>query len=620
MRALLRIDNLDVTMARLGCILAVPVSIYLYVEFNPGLTAIGVITFLACLAYLLIKRRKPPSIQSRVGATSRTYLALNALFFCLLAYSIAAYYLRADIYVRPLGYFIATAGMVAILAVEILLLPPKRSAIGFALFKVITISVSLVWTQSLIYPSLVGVDPWYHKWLTSEIVTNGYIPSGQPYSSLPGMHLIIGGTALVTGLSYKMAALCSVSLIQVVFNPVLIFLIGKFLHSIKVGLLAALVLAVANWHILFSYWIIPNGLAIAFIPIIIYLLLKLRWQHPVFAICLTVFFAGAVMLTHTIATIMLVMLLFFIWLGFEVYRRLGNQAVVGTGAFLITALAVVGVAMVFWALVSGDMDTLVGLVGTGFSAEHFGISSLNDGIPVGEQLFNYLGFFLFCGLGFIGIFASFSKGMISRHSFAFTFAGLAILVFTFVCFATHRFIIVGRWCYFLQILLAIPLGVALVWLGNLWRRKTLNACLIGAMVFVLAFLMVMSPQANMDNRTFAPNTIIRSAFTASELEAINKAADMWEGKIAVDLGYYSMRRHFDGRLVDMSPQLLSGNFTDCQDMFILVREEIVVNPCKIGEYAPMRLDYDPREALVQQGFVEVYNSGDVSGFITKVEE
>ena len=632
------IDNLDVSLAALGCILAIPAALYLYIVVgSPVYTAVAVIVFLASLAYLFMKRRSPAAARAQAEATPRIYLLLNILFFCLLTYSIAAFYLRPELYTRPLGYFVALAAMAVILAIEILFLPPRKSATYFALFKVIIIGLSLTWSQLLLYPSIVGVDPWAHQMFTLKILDAGHIPSGYLYSNLPGMHLLIGGTSLITGLDYKMATMFSVSLLQVVCTTLFIFLLGKFIHSAKTGLLAALFLGTANYFIRFSYWTIPNTMGVVFIPIIIYLLFKLRQDKPKVSICLSALFIAVLVLTHTISTAMLAMLLFSIWLGFELYKRLRYQAAERARIFLIAALVLTGAGLIYWTFGSGhiihDLIWLAEQVRVKFLAIFLPgvapppgeLSPLQVAVaqyqghivPVSEHLFNKLGFFLFCAFALVGSFALLSKSMRNRYGFALVFASLIILAVTFFIVLPFRDDLTGRFNYFLQVLLAIPLGVAFLWLASLPAKKIASACLIGIMVFALSFLMIMSPEENQDNRTFSPNTIVRYGFTQSELEAMNTAANIHDGKIACDRNYELLEYlpYLDDRIVSICDRLYSRNFTDCQNMLVLIRKEIVVNPLKISWFSPFRLDYDPRQALTEQGFSRVYECGSVSGFI-----
>lgn len=612
----LRIGELDLLLARLGCIFSIPVSIYIYLAFNPRYVSVGIIVFVVCLLYILARRKRPPNAFLEASATSKVYLALNILFFSLLAYSIVAYYFRPEQYVRPLGYFIATALMVAVLAVEILLLPEGRKYERFALGKIIITSISLVWTISLLYPSLLGVDPWYHCWFTEYFLANGHPPVGQHYSMLPGMHLVIGGTSVVTGLSYKMASLVSASLIQVVLNPLFIFLIGKHIYNEKVGLLGALVLSVANYHIMFSYWIVPNSLAMAFILPIAYLLMKVRQEKRIVGTITLALLILMVVVTHTMATFMLAIVVLLMWVGYFVYQKMRGKVMKEARAFLVTSLVVITAGVSFTLIASGHIETIIALVKSGFDPSYFSPLSV-VGVPSGEQFFNYLGFSLFCGLGFIGIVAMFYKDIINGKGFALAITGMIVLVFTGVAFMSQRTVILGRWCHLAQILLAIPIGVLLVWLGGM-KKKILNICLIGLLVFVLAFLMIVSPQENMDNRTFGPNTIVRSAFTQEELDALNEVSEEWDGKIAVDMSYYAMRRFYWGQLYDMSPNLVSRNFSECEGMVVLVRDSIMEEPCKIDGYGIVHLDYDPGEALKEQGFLMVYKNGSVRGYAREV--
>ena len=633
------IDSLDVTLAALGAVLAIPLTIYLHIVMHsPVYTTAGIIFFLASLAYLLMRRRSPASIRAQVEATPHMYLLTNILFFALLAYSIAAFYLRPELYTRPLAYFVAMTAMAAILAIEILFLPSRKSAPYSALFKIAVISLSLVWSRSLIYPSLVGVDPWVHQIFTSNILDAGHLPSGHYYSNLPGMHLVIGGTSLITGLDYKMATMFSVSLLQVVCSILFIFLLGKFIHSAKAGLLAALLLGVADWHIAWEYQTTPTGMGVVFIPIIVYLLFKLRQEKPRLSIGLFVLFAATLLLTHTIAAAMLVITLLSIWLGFELYRRLGYQGAERARIFLVAALVLTGSGLSYWAFflehIMRDLSRLVERVRAEFlaillpsvtppsvepSPLQMAVAHYQDHIvPAGEHLFNNLGFFLFCAFAFIGAFAMLSRSMRNRYGFAFVTVGAIVLAVNVFLTFPFRGDLIGRFNHFSQVLLAIPLGVAFLWLGSLLGKKIAGACLIGILVFALSFLMAMNPYANIDNRTFSPNTVVRYGFTGSELEAMNTASNIYDGNIASDAIYRSLRHlpELDGRVVSMCDQLHSRDFTRSQDTLVLIRKEIVVNPLKVSIFAPFRLNYDPREALTEQGFSKVYECSSVSGFIS----
>jgi hypothetical protein len=125
--------------------------------------------------------------------------------------------------------------------------------------------------------------------------------------------------------------------------------------------------------------------------------------------------------------------------------------------------------------------------------------------------------------------------------------------------------------------------------------------------------MILSPVANMDNPTFSPNTQIRYAFTESELQAAQTVSNLVNNTIGVDAYYFNLRAT-SIPVVAIDEQIFSGNYSGSQDMFILIRTEIVNHPFPIfsGNY---KLDSDPRDALNNQGFSKVYDCYSVSGYV-----
>jgi len=613
LRSLIRLDRIDITLAWLVCILAAPVTVYIYAKFNPLFITVGIVVFVVALGYLLARRGTAPRLHN-ADHRPKLHRWLNMAFFGLFAYSVAAYLFRPELYVRPLGYYVAIALMAVVLFVEFAFV--KSAPTGLGLFKVVMVSASLVWTESLLYSGVLGVDPWYHQWVYESILETGHTPEGITYSGQPGMHYIIAGTSLVTGLGYKMAALVSISTIQIMCNPVFAYLIGRTLYNEKVGLVAALMVGVASWHIMFSYWIIPNGFAMSLILPIVYVVLRLSREWAWWLAGVGVVLGGVVIVTHPIASVMLVLALLFIWFSLWAYGLIG-KGMVPSRYFLAFGGVFAVATLLYWLFISDNMSLLVGLFRSGFSYEYWGTPVPGVSVSVGgvgEQLFNYMGMFLFFALAIMGCFVAFSKRLLTQQRSAYILAGLLVLVVTFLGFILQGVIIVGRWCYLAQIMLAVSLGIALIWMtGHSLKR----AAPVSLLVFCLVFMMIMSPQANMDNLTFGPNTIVRSAFTRVEVEAMGEAVSLWGGEIAVDAVYYSMRHKFPDRLVDMSECLASANFAECEDMLVLVREDIVNNPCRIGEISPCWLAYDPGEELESQGFVEAYDWGEVSGFVSK---
>jgi hypothetical protein len=128
--------------------------------------------------------------------------------------------------------------------------------------------------------------------------------------------------------------------------------------------------------------------------------------------------------------------------------------------------------------------------------------------------------------------------------------------------------------------------------------------------------MIMGPTANLDNHTFSTNTGVRYAFAESELQAMDTISNVWDGKIGADW-YSHTAFSFQLEIDEFYPvddSLYGGDFSDRQDMLIMVRDEIWRHPFDAGT-GPIKLEQDPRLALGEEGFGRIYDCGDVSAFV-----
>ena len=362
-------DNIDGILALAGAVCALMLIAFLQIRIgNPAYTITAVLAFLACAAYLFLKwRQKLLDFSSILNVEAKPSILLLAdiVFFALFTYNLWVFAFRPEPYVRPLEYFISIAAMSAILAAKILFLPAKNSWTSFTLFQIILIGLSLEWTVLLMFPDIVGMDTWVHRLTTIGWVASGRIDGGI-YQSLPIMHLTVGATSIITALNYKMAAMFSISLLQVVCDVLFIFLIGRLVFNAKVGMLAALFAGIANWHIFFGYWTIPNTLGATFLFIILYLVLKLHKDRVFAVIPLLVLLMVALLLTHTIATLWLAILLFTFWLCFVFYNKFFKER---SATLFILVIAVLFTLATFgwWTFGSGTTQTLLYHIRQGFA-------------------------------------------------------------------------------------------------------------------------------------------------------------------------------------------------------------------------------------------------------------
>jgi hypothetical protein len=621
----LLLRDLDKTLAIAGVIFSIILIIYLGREIGRVIYLLtGILALISCLLWLAIRRSHTFEFHLPETRTLTTICAI--CFFGLYTLSVLQVHLRPELYERPLLYFILTALMAGIIACEII--TSGRRHVGLILIQIVLLGVSIAWSQLLIFPSLLGVDPWYHSALTNRIIDEGFIPEGYSYTKLPLFHLMIAATSLVAGLPYKFAAMASVSLGQIICNAVFVFLIANYLFkNHQIGLLAALMVIIANHHIYMSYWSIPNAFAAAFIPIALYLLFfRFRDRSRSSSAVLCMIVLATIILAHTVTAMCMAILLFVTWGALAVYRACHSRA--GSHILLIGSIGF-AIAMFAWWMyaASGSIRTLASLIDDGFSADYFAftpseLQAYAAAVPVGEQLFNNLGMFLFFAISFIGIFYMISRRG-SSSSFAMAWVGVAPLAIGFFSLISGHSVIEHRWWYFAQILLSIPLAVAIYTIGT-WKTKSPKS-LYGfefGFVVILSFLMIMSPVANIDNHTLSPATGSTHAYSQSELVASEFFAESTIGVISSDYHYCvnpssSVFTHVYGispeRLHSLDRSLIFSEFSHDGSIKI-VRSVWFHKPLmKGGLSIPVRLDLN--HYVSNLGFSKIYESPTMSGFV-----
>ena len=513
-----------------------------------------------------------------------------------------SFYTRIDPYVRPLGYFFSTIIMIVLLANEILYLPLKKTRIYFVLFKIMLIGISLSFSQGLLFPDVVGVDPWVHRWYTLKIIENAFIPNigGFSYDKIPFLHLMIGTTSIITNLEYKISSMISITLIQIISDTLIIFLLGKYLSSIKVGLLAALLLVIANHHIYFGFVAIPTTMgAILMLPII-FILLKFRKDKSFLGVFVAIFLMASLILTHTVTSMCLAILLFVFCSSYEIYDRLYHYENVGSITWTVCFLFSIGMIF-YWSNYSMHLSTLVQLILQGFQGKtSYESYQFLPGIQLREQLLGYLGLFLFFSISFLGCLFMVSKEYRNKSRFVYVIGGVTILFIGFISLISNTDLIVGRWIYYSQILMAFPLSLSLLLITSVSNPRIFRSLFLSFSMILLSFFLILSPISNLDNNLLYPNRGNRYAFTRSELDAMDVINDFWVYSTGARL-LASDRQRFQSfkfnlkifmQYSTLDEILTSENQTGNEYILILVRDEVLKHKYPSGSNSGGKeLDY-----------------------------
>ena len=303
--------NLDIVFGIIGLVLLIGASALLvYVEFHI-IYVIALLVGIACIVlYLLIRNKIPQENESGDDTTWLINLIYASVFIVC---SFSLYILRIEPYVKPLIYYFCIAIGTALIFITALNVNSRKQVI-ITLCAVAIIGLLHLWTESLLFPSVIGMDAWQHQRITMEempiamVIKDNFhgiaplnIMTIGGYYSL--MHVYIYNLVELMGLSYKMTVLIFWSSIQVIGNVIFAYLIGNELYNKKIGIVAALMLTMASWVIFFNAWAIPNAIGFTFSLIVAYLMLKLYKTHKYWLIAPIIIIAGASFLTHIIVSL-----------------------------------------------------------------------------------------------------------------------------------------------------------------------------------------------------------------------------------------------------------------------------------------------------------------------------
>jgi hypothetical protein len=611
--------SIDIILAKLGIVCSIFLIIFLSITaFRPVYVLVGIFSLISFISYLYLAKKNKFPITFTLDLKSNSYnasLLLNIIFFILFSYSLFSFHFRTELYERPLTYFISIILLVIIVAFEILVQEEKRIFHFFILLKVFLIGVSLEWSQILIYPSVVGIDPWWHQMFTSQMLDTGHIPQNYSYSKLPIMHILIGSNSLLMAQDYKTSAMLIVSLSQILIDSMFIFLIGDFLFNKKVGLMAALLVMISNYHIQFGYWSIPNTVGVIFILPIFYFIFVLKNKHSYYATILYLFLMAILILTHTISALSMAILLFICWTGFKVYKYFyqPKSFPINLNLIVLFTTAMFG----WWMFASGSINSLAKAIKFGFKIDVFSAINKNTvdylcNIPLYEQITVNIGMFLLFSLAFIGCLYMISKHG-NEYSFVFAIGGMFLLSLGFFSTISGHSIIEHRWWYISEILLSVPLALTLFQLVNAFKSNIRSTIVVAAILFTISFFIVIGPQSNIDNPVFSKSYTDRLAFTESEIYAIKAFSQV--ANDTIDTDWYAtklnLNQDLNVNLNNFDDSIYTGKFQHYKKRYLLIRNIITNNPFRTsgGIY---KLDYSIENNLDNQKFNRIYDGKSVS--------
>ena len=353
----------------------------------------GFLTLLSSLAWLMIRQSHSLSpklsiILKTKNSENNIYL-LSSIFFILLTLSILSFYFRPNIYIRPVYYFILISLMSCVVFLQIFYNYKSRYS-KFILIQILIISLSLVLSEQFLFPSLIGINPAYHQFLTTNILETGHILHGSNYSNIPLDQLIVAITSILSAVYYKVAAIISIGFTEIFCIVIFFYLIGKFVYNENVGLITGLILVITNSFIEFTNWFTPNTFATLFVPIIIYLLI---FKKDLESTLLIIICMIAINLAHPISSLWILIILSLFFATDLIYSKRNPKHKKLVSFSIITFFAIFMLA--WWMYASGIFTNLVEVVIWGFNIDHTNsLTAIPMNIPLIENIYQNLGLFI----------------------------------------------------------------------------------------------------------------------------------------------------------------------------------------------------------------------------------
>ena len=471
-------DNVDKVAALAGIVLSALLLAYELVSHTRNPNVILVALLVAALCAIWVRVRNLDTLKNvelsnekwlwvrnidtlknvERLSNEKLFWLISGFFFLFFGCSVLSLHLRPEVYVRPIAYFIFTALMASAVGAEVVISISNWTCRSVILAQSAIIGFSLQASELLIYPNVVGIDPWNYQWFVSQTLLLGHIAAGSQYTNLPMFPLYVAATSLLSSLDYKLSVMLSVGLSLVVVGALFVFLIGKSLVSEKVGLLGALLFVIANNIIYFGYWTIPNTLGATYLLIGIYLVVQLKGRNPIRSLALLLIVMGSLILAHTLSALAMTLVLFSGLFATLLYRRFYGREAQTYLSFTIAATFAVAM-LLWWTYGSGSLALLVGHLQNLELAPLQAASSatvVNQSLV--ERIFDFVGSTSFVALSLMGCFYLVSKKFGNARTFVFVFMALPLAFLAFSQFS-GLYLLSDRWLALAQEILAVSFGV-----------------------------------------------------------------------------------------------------------------------------------------------------------------
>ena len=465
-----------------GIALGVAITILLHIQ-GISYTYVGVTISVFSLIYLLVSKKK-----ERLLAINLHYILLVVSFTVVYLVSVLLLF-QSQGEARPVGFFICCVLLGLIIGLVIYTKSTRP-----AIVMILLLAFLLRWSILNVYPNnFLGSDPqntylWYENLASGTDIHSSY-------NHTP-LHLYLVVGLIKLGLATKWAMMFSLGVLEVL-SLLFIYLLGKRLFNIQVGLLAMLILACDNLHTMWGWYIVAQSLGIFLFSAIVYPVITYRhnrWQLPLILVLIVL-----LTLSHSLS-LMVTSLVIGLVIIFRVAYQVATKQKIEL-ELPIACLLMLIITVAFWEYTT-MLDNYIYMWKSNPALAQSTIPILTlppaiastsaQWLPLLTEL-NRASYYLLYGLSIVGLLFIWRK---DTKSFSLSLTCLALSGVIFYCyFFSHAPLAIDRWFVFLHILLAVPCAVGILSLAKSTKSDYIQLVLYTIILFLLIGFSITSATA-----------------------------------------------------------------------------------------------------------------------------
>lgn len=541
--------NIDLLLGILSLIIGVSILYLSVVLEKIHQEDLGSIVVFSSLIYIYFRKTIITDGIIHLHA-SNTIKKCNHILF-IISILLSIWIAWNNLYYRPITFFVFFTIAVASVIFEIFYQDTTKAS-HIILSKIIILSILIRASVYYEFAGIYGVDTWTHNSVISTTANVGHIVESIPvrsnsYYGFPIYHIAGAMVQIVSSLRTYDGLFLSIGILGTL-SCVFVYAIGKKIADEKVGLLAALVLNLSNYTIVWGINTIPMSLGFLFVTIILYIILckeKLILNYRFLLIILSF----SLILTHTIASFILNLTLILFAVVNQSYHIIENNKVKNQMMSLGFAILFGVLMLTVWAnnAPPGSMsffDTVL----RGFSNSLFNEAELIvdrptdtavEEIPYISAVLGHLSYYILLGIGMIGslIWLNVKNRDLHKITLVSLVTMFIICIYSFTILSLNN-ILPDRWFSFMYIPLSIIGMRGLVNVANVFKNNITRILSITFVVVTIIFFMTTTPLVNTDNPLYSEEFAFRLGYTQSEIAAVNSLSQM-HVRPATDL-YYAL--------------------------------------------------------------------------------